>query len=65
MPKNQYVRLRDDVYESAKYLLHEQSSIISGVPGTAATITGYVNEVLINDLAKRGHYPPKAGVKNG
>ena len=59
MPNENHVRLRDDVLRAVMYLLHEQGTQISGVPGVKMTKAGYVNEVLINDLAKRGHWPLK------
>jgi hypothetical protein len=59
MTDDNYVRLRNDVLRAVTYLLHEQGTPIAGVPGMKMTKTGYVNEVLINDLAKRGHWPLK------
>jgi len=59
MTDKHYVRLRNDVLLAVTYLLHEQGTPLAGVPGMKMTKTAYVNEVLINDLAKRGHYPPK------
>ena len=55
----QEIRLRNDVYRAALYLLKERGTQISGMPGVKMTLTGYVNEVLINDLDKQGHYPPR------
>lgn len=57
--KKQYVRLRNDVFRAANYMLTEQGSVISGIPGVKMTRTTYVNELVMNDLSKRGHYPPK------
>lgn len=57
--KKQYIRLRDDVFRATNYMLAEQGVAISGVPGVKMTRTAYINELAINDLAKRGHYPPK------
>jgi hypothetical protein len=56
---DQKVRLRDDVFLSLTYYIHEQGARISGNPGVTVTKTGVVNEVLMNFLAARGHYPPK------
>ena len=56
---DQYIRLRDDVFRSANYYLHEEGTKISGVPGVKQKLTTYVNECLMNDLAAKGHYPPK------
>ena len=65
MTRENYVRLRNDVNRAIKYLLHEQGEQIAGVPGLSMTKTGFVNEVLINELSKRGHYPPKDTVAAG
>ena len=53
------IRLRDDVDLSLKFYMHEKAAQISGIPGVEMTKTGVVNEVMINFLAKAGHYPPK------
>jgi hypothetical protein len=39
--------------------MHEKAAQIGGIPGVGMTKTGVVNEVMINFLAKEGHYPPK------
>lgn len=57
--KKQYVRLRDDVFRATNYMLAEQGAVISGIPGVKMNRTAYVNELVMNDLSKRGHYPPK------
>lgn len=63
MVKKNYVRIRDDVDRAITYLLHEQGVQLAGIPGVSQKKATYVNETLINDLAKRGHYPPKDGVE--
>jgi len=60
---DQKVRLRDDVFRSLTYFIHEQGARVSGVPGVKVTKTGVVNEVMMNYLADKGHYPPKDGVE--
>jgi hypothetical protein len=62
MPENEdenRVRLRDDVSLSLKFYMHEKAAQISGIPGVQMTKTAVVNEVMMNFLAKEGHYPPK------
>jgi len=54
-----YVRIKHGVFAATKRMLAEQGAAIAGVPGVEIKLTTYVNELLINDLAKRGHYPPK------
>ena len=61
MVKSNYVRIRNDVDRSIKYLLEEQGVQLAGIPGVVQTKTTYVNEVLMNDLAAKGQYPPKDG----
>lgn len=58
-----YVRLRKDVYTSAQYMIAEQGAAIAGVPGVTISVTTYINDLAINDLAKRGHYPPRVEEK--
>jgi hypothetical protein len=47
------------VYESLGYYIHEQESIISGVPGVKMDENDVVSEIVMNFLAGKGHYPPK------
>lgn len=53
------VHLREDVNTSLNYYMHESAAIISGIPGVRMTKADCVNELLINFLAGKGHYPPK------
>jgi hypothetical protein len=55
----QEIRLRNDVFRAANYMMKEQGTQISGMPGVKMSLTAYVNELIINDLSKRGHYPPR------
>jgi hypothetical protein len=63
MVKKNYVRIRNDVDRSIDYLLHEQGVQLAGIPGVVQKKATYVNETLMNDLAARGHYPPKDEVE--
>ena len=63
-PKPDKVKIRKDVWTSLTYYLHEQGAKISGVPGVKISRTAVVNEVLMNFLASKGHYPPKTEVVN-
>jgi hypothetical protein len=60
MVKKNYIRIRDDVNRSIDYLLGEQGVQLAGIPGVVQKKTTYVNEVLMNDLAAKGHYPPRS-----
>lgn len=53
------VHLREDVNTSLNYYMHESAELISGVPGIRMTKADFVNELLINFLSAKGHYPPK------
>jgi hypothetical protein len=57
--KKDKINLRKDVWISLTYYLHEQGEKVSGVPGVKISRTAIVNEVLMNFLASKGHYPPK------
>jgi hypothetical protein len=61
-PKPDKVKIRKDVWISLTYYLHEQGAKVSGVPGVKISRTAVVNEVLMNYLAAKGHYPPKVEV---
>jgi hypothetical protein len=63
--KEKRIRLRDDVDLSLEFYMHEKATQISGIPGVEMTKTGVVNEVLMNFLAKEGHYPPKISTPGG
>jgi hypothetical protein len=60
--KKDRINLRKDVGISLTYYLHEQGAKVSGVPGVKISRTAVVNEVLMNYLAAKGHYPPKVEV---
>ena len=62
--KKDKINLRKDVSASLTYYLHEQGERVSGVPGVKISRTAVVNEVLMNFLASKGHYPPKTEVVN-
>jgi len=66
MPKTKetFVRLRNDVAKAADYMLAEQGTVIAGIPGVSLSRSAYVNEIVMNDLAKRGHYPPRDNLQN-
>ena len=53
------IHLRTDVNKSLNYYMHEKGTIISGVPGATMNKQGVVNQLLIEFLAREGHYPPK------
>lgn len=57
--KETFVRLRNDVARAINYMLAEQGTMIAGVPGVSLSRSAYINELVINDLSKRGHFPPK------
>jgi len=57
--KDNRVRLRKDVDESLMYYMHENESIISGVPGAKIDKNLVVSEIVMNFLAEKGHYPPR------
>ena len=57
--KENRIRLRPDVDESLTYYIHEQSSMISGVPGARMDKSDVVSEIVMNFLAGKGHYPVK------
>jgi hypothetical protein len=59
MPPKEKITLRKDIRLSLTYYLHEQGAKISGVPGLKLSRSAVVNEVLMNFLASKGHYPPK------
>lgn len=63
MKSDNRVRIRPDVNESLDYYIHEQGTIISGIPGAKMTKSDVVSEILMNVLAAKGHYPPKVGAK--
>lgn len=59
MTQNQNIRLRDDVYLATKNMLTEHEKLLSGVIGASLTFTNYINDLAIDDLTRRGYYPPK------
>jgi hypothetical protein len=53
------IRIRNDVYDSMTYYIHDKKTELSGVPGVMPDMACVVNEILINFLSSQGHYPPK------
>lgn len=61
MTNDDYVRLRKKVKQSLDYFIRERNTsvVAEGIVGEKITMAGYVNELIMSDLIKRGHYPPR------
>ena len=57
--KDTRVRLRNDVYDSLTYYIHDEKARLSGIPGVMPDAACVVNEILMNYLAEKHHYPPR------